>query len=89
MLLTSELLFPVISQKVVTLPKYKTTTIFMYNSKLPKDTMMLYSYINMKLRDYYPSLNSLCEDLGIERQWLEKELGTAGFEYSSEHNKFW
>lgn len=61
----------------------------MYNSELPKDTMMLYSYINMKLRDYYPSLNSLCEDLGIERQWLEKELRTAGFEYSSEHNKFW
>jgi hypothetical protein len=61
----------------------------MNNSELPKDIMMLYSYINMKLRDYYPSLDSLCEDLEIERQWLEKELGEAGFEYSSEHNKFW
>lgn len=61
----------------------------MNNSELPKDIMMLYSYINMKLRDYYPSLDSLCEDLEIERQWLEKELEEAGFKYSSEHNKFW
>ena len=24
--------------------------------KLPEDPMMLYSFINMKLRDFYPSL---------------------------------
>ena len=30
--------------------------------KLPEDPMMLYSFINMKLRDFYPSLDALCED---------------------------
>lgn len=25
--------------------------------KLPEDPMMLYSFINMKLRDFYPSLD--------------------------------
>lgn len=27
--------------------------------KLPEDPMMLYSFINMKLRDFYPSLGKL------------------------------
>ena len=26
--------------------------------KLPEDPMMLYSFINMKLRDFYPSLDA-------------------------------
>ena len=30
--------------------------------ELPKDPMMLFSFINMKLRDYYPSLDALCAD---------------------------
>ena len=30
--------------------------------KLPEDPMMLYSFINMKLRDFYPSLDALCEE---------------------------
>lgn len=50
---------------------------------------MLYSFINMKLRDCYSSLDALCEDLNVERDALEKTLATAGFEYSAEHNKFW
>ena len=29
----------------------------------PKDPIMLLSWVNMKLRDFYPSLESLCEDL--------------------------
>lgn len=50
---------------------------------------MLYSFINMKLRDCYSSLDALCEDLDVERDALEKTLAKAGFEYSAEHNKFW
>ena len=30
---------------------------------LPKDPMMLMSFINMKLRDEYPSLDELCASL--------------------------
>ena len=33
--------------------------------KLPEDPMMLYSFINMKLRDFYPSLDALCEDMNV------------------------
>ena len=46
----------------------------------PKDPMMLLSWVNMKLRDFYPSLDS--ED-------ITKKLAEAGFEYNRELNKFW
>ena len=42
---------------------------------LPRDPFMLMSLINMKLRDYYPSLDALCEDLNIEKEVLTTTLG--------------
>lgn len=56
---------------------------------IPQDPMMLMSFINMKLRDFYPSLDALCEDLEISRKELEERLGKAGFEYSEENKRFW
>ena len=56
---------------------------------LPQDPMMLFSVINMKLRDFYPSLDALCEDLNVDKQELIDKLSAFGFEYSEEHNKFW
>ena len=40
---------------------------------LPKDPVMLLSAINLKLRDYYKSLDELCEDLNISRDELEAD----------------
>lgn len=57
--------------------------------ELPKDPMILFSYINMKLRDEYASLDDLCESLDIDRNWLEKTLADAGFEFNEAGNKFW
>ena len=56
---------------------------------LPKDPMMLMSFINMKLRDEYPSLDELCASLSVDRATLEATLATAGFEYNQQQNKFW
>ena len=56
---------------------------------LPQDPMMLFSVINMKLRDYYRSLDELCEDMDIDKQELIEKLAAYGFEYSEENNKFW
>ncbi len=56
---------------------------------LPNDPMMLFSFINMKLRDNYSSLDDLCEDLQVNKKSLLAKLKDAGFEYSPEHNKFW
>lgn len=57
--------------------------------QLPEDAMMLYSFINMKLRDCYSSLDALCEDMGVEKQWLVQKLKTVGFEYNPSKNRFW
>ena len=56
---------------------------------LPQDPMMLFSVINMKLRDFYPSLDALCEDMNVDKQEIIEKLAALGFEYSEEHNKFW
>lgn len=55
----------------------------------PKDPFMLLSWTNMKLRDSYPSLDALCEDLEIDRNELVQRLSEAGFEYNEAQNKFW
>lgn len=56
---------------------------------LPQDVMMLFSVINMKLRDQYASLDELCEDMNVDKEALVKKMSEAGFEYSEENNKFW
>jgi len=56
---------------------------------LPQDPAMLLSFINMKLRDEYPTLDELCKAQGINRQKLETELSQAGFKYNEQNNKFW
>ena len=58
-------------------------------STYPKDPFMLLSWTNMKLRDFYPNLDALCEDLEIDRKELEDTLNTAGFTYEESQNKFW
>lgn len=57
--------------------------------ELPKDPAILLSYINTKLRDVYPTLDALCEDLHIDREKLYETMKKNGFEYSEENNKFW
>ena len=56
---------------------------------LPQDPFMLFSFVNMMLRDEYATLDELCKSLDIERAALEEKLKAAGFEYSVENNKFW
>lgn len=55
---------------------------------LPKDPFMLYSFINMKLRDEYADLDTLCAALDIDRTTLEKTLHEAGFDYLPQANQF-
>ena len=41
---------------------------------IPKDPVMLLSFINLKLRDYYTSLEALCDDLNIDCAEIEDKL---------------
>lgn len=55
---------------------------------LPKDPIMLLSFVNMKLRDFYGSLDAMCEELDVDRQEIEGRLEGAGYRYDAERNQF-
>jgi len=55
---------------------------------IPNDPNMLLSYVNLKLRDYYSSLEALCDDLDVSRAEIEEKLGSIGYSYQEERNQF-
>ena len=56
--------------------------------KLPEDPVMLLSFVNMKLRDQYASLDVLCDDLNVLSVELEEKLGEIGYFYNAKENRF-
>lgn len=55
---------------------------------LPHDPFMLYSTVNMKLRDEYSSLEELCKSEDIDSETLKNKLKVIGFEYIPDINQF-
>ena len=55
---------------------------------IPTNPDMLVSFINMKLRNNYDSLESLCDDMDINIDELVQNLRNAGFEYSPQSKRF-
>lgn len=55
---------------------------------LPKDPMLLVSVVNTKLRDYYPDLDTLCEELQLEKEHLIEKSAEIDYEYDPVQNRF-
>ena len=55
---------------------------------LPKDPDILLSFLNMKLRDAYSSVDELCEDMDLSQEDFSKLLADAGLEYFPEGGRF-
>ena len=55
---------------------------------IPKDPMILLSYINTQLRDNYSSLEELCQAMDLDEDQIKKTLSDIGFEYEPEQNCF-
>lgn len=55
---------------------------------LPNDPAILLGVVNTKLRDFYSSLDALCDDMNIDKTELINKLKTLGYEYNSERNAF-
>lgn len=55
---------------------------------IPKDPVMLRSFINLKLRDFYANLDALCDDMEIERTEIEDKLSSIDYHYDEEKNQF-
>lgn len=55
---------------------------------IPRDPVMLLSFVNLKLRDFYKSPEELCSDLGIDKEELETKLKSIDYEYDSVSNQY-
>lgn len=55
---------------------------------IPKDPVMLLSYLNTQLRDFYSSLEELCQALGLEKDAVEASLAAIDYHYDPERNQF-
>lgn len=57
-------------------------------NKLPNNAYVLLSIINMKLRDFYSSIDALCDDLDENKEEIDNILNSIGYFYSKENNQF-
>ncbi|MBQ8246353.1 MAG: DUF4250 domain-containing protein [Lachnospiraceae bacterium] len=55
---------------------------------IPKDPVMLLSFLNLKLRDFYKSDEEMYEDLDLDRKETEEKLAGIGYFYDKERNQF-
>ena len=55
---------------------------------LPKDPILLLSVVNTKLRDFYTDLDTLCQEMQIEKKELTEKLASIDYEYDAGLNQF-
>ena len=55
---------------------------------MPTDPVMLLSFVNLKLRDFYGSLDAMCEDLDVDKQELMDQLAAIDYRYDAGRNQF-
>lgn len=55
---------------------------------LPKDPVILLSYVNTLLRDKYSSLEALCRAENADEEQLCASLRAIDYHYSKEKNQF-
>ena len=57
-------------------------------NRLPGDPVILLGVVNTKLRDFYPSLDEMCEDMQISRRELTDKLASIDYTYDAGRNQF-
>lgn len=55
---------------------------------IPQDPNMLLSFVNLKLRDYYSSLDAMCDDMDVSKTEIEDKLQSIGYTYNETRNQF-
>ena len=57
-------------------------------ANVPKDPVMLLSFLNTQLRDYYPSLEDCCLSLCLDKEEITSGLASIDYYYNEEKNQF-
>ncbi|MDE6607271.1 MAG: DUF4250 domain-containing protein [Lachnospiraceae bacterium] len=55
---------------------------------IPKDPVMLLSFVNLKLRDFYKDVDELCVELDLNKEELMDKLSSIDYHYDKENNQF-
>ncbi len=55
---------------------------------IPEDPVMLLSFVNMKLRDSYSSLDMMAEDMNLDQSEIVRKLNSIDFQYDKGSNQF-
>lgn len=55
---------------------------------LPKDPVMLLSFVNTQLRDYYSTLEEFCSVYNVQKEDITKTLKSIDYEYEEGQNQF-
>ena len=69
-------------------PGHPNYRIHMTFDNIPTDPVILLGVINTKLRDFYSSLDALCEDMNLDQNEIKAKLGAIGYIYNPTLNKF-
>ncbi len=55
---------------------------------LPSDPVILLSYVNTQLRDFYPSIEEMGKTLDFDVDELKSKLCAIGYKYDPDLNRF-
>lgn len=55
---------------------------------IPNDPMILVSFLNTHLRDFYPSLEELCKTMNLSQEEITKKLKSIDYHYDPSINQF-
>lgn len=55
---------------------------------MPKDPMMLLSFVNTSLRDKGIDFEELCKSFNVDKKEIEEKLDKLGYTYNNELNRF-
>lgn len=55
---------------------------------MPKDPVMLLSFVNTQLRDNYKSLAELCKAFDVEEAYITSKLHLIDYHYDCGRNQF-
>lgn len=58
------------------------------NTTIPNDPVILLSYVNTQLRDFYNSLEDLCKSISIDETLIREKLRSIDYEYDAVQNRF-
>ena len=58
------------------------------SDNLPNDPILLLSVVNTRLRDFYKDLDTLCQEMSVDKTELIERLADIDYEYDEAINQF-